>query len=417
MSQSTKQRGRPRRLPPGCKWLDLDDGTRVVDMYLSLGVDPATGKRIRKHTRAETADAAWRTFEKARAAQRAGQTSKTGPAARVTIEEHLNSWLDSRRNPRPSTIAGYRGALKPLIETYGDVQLRKLTAPIVDKLITDLENGYRLEHGRKIPLRRQGGQQRRPWKPRTVQLFVTVLGMALDAAQRDGLIDRNIADDIELRPVKRYRAQTWTPAQSITAIKAMRGHKYEAAFLLAMHGYRRGEICGLDYGPAGADLDAGRITINPDGGTRVLVDGKVLVSDPKSERSARTLPMTPMLIEGLKRAKAQQAADKLRFGTAYTDSAAVVRTEFGARLNPDSLTGAWSRFCTGAGLPVIRLHDARHTIATVLHHAGCPTALISAWVGHASTAFTLNTYVQDQAGANDVTARLIQDILAGTGTD
>lgn len=405
---------RPKKLPPGSKWLELPSGRKVVDVYVSLGTDPTTGKRLSRHTRAGTVEEAWLIYEEARAQATAGSPRRAG---QKTIGEFCAEWLAGRRSIRASTLAGYRDVFKPLRVEYGHLPLRKLTRPMLDRLITALETGHRgpLESDparRHLPMTRADGRPRRPWKPRTVALFATVLADALDDAVRDGLIDRNVARDLELRPVPKYEAATWTPDQTLVAMEVMRGHAYELAFLLAMHGFRRGEICGMPWGAAGLDLDASTIAMAE---TRLLIDGEVVVSPPKSKRSRRTLPLTPVLTDAARRAKAAQTADRLKLGPAYTDSGLVARTVAGTGLNPDSLSGAWERFCRDAGVPVIRLHDARHTIATLLARTGTPPQLISAWVGHGSTAFTMATYVQDQPDALGIVADQINRLLGGQG--
>lgn len=409
--------GRPKKLPPGCKWKDLKSG-RVIDMYLSMGTDPATGKRLSRHTRAATVEEAWRIYEETRDAVRAGTPRRSST---VTVDAYLGEWLDGRRSIRPTTLAGYRTALLPLRAEFGELPLRRLTKAHLDKLITAVETGKRgpLETDparRELPMLRggkEGGAKAhpmRPWKPRTVQLFVVVLAKALDEAVRAGLADKNVAREVELRRVPQFEPKTWTPKQVLAAVTKLREDRDEIAFLLAMHGLRRGEVCGMAWGPGGLDIDAGTVTIAD---TRVLVAGAVQDGPPKSRRSERTLPLTPILAAAARRARSQQSADRLALGAAYTDSGLVVRTITGEGPNPDNLSGAWERFCSSAGLPVIRLHDARHTIATLLAQTGTPPSLLSAWVGHASNAFTMQTYVHDQDDALGSVADSINRLLGG----
>jgi integrase len=59
----------------------------------------------------------------------------------------------------------------------------------------------------------------------------------------------------------------------------------------------------------------------------------------------------------------------------------------------------------GGVLPQVRLHDARHTCATLMHLQGVPIALVAAWLGHADISFTMRTYVHAQADALELAAR------------
>jgi integrase len=59
----------------------------------------------------------------------------------------------------------------------------------------------------------------------------------------------------------------------------------------------------------------------------------------------------------------------------------------------------WSAAISGLDVPQVRLHDARHTCATLMHLHNVPIALVAAWLGHADISFTLRTYVHAQPAA------------------
>jgi integrase len=75
----------------------------------------------------------------------------------------------------------------------------------------------------------------------------------------------------------------------------------------------------------------------------------------------------------------------------------VVVDPLGRRYHPDTASDYWAAACAKAGVKRIRLHDARHTCGTLMHlEHNVPVAIISAWLGHADTAFTMRTYVHNQ---------------------
>ena len=73
--------------------------------------------------------------------------------------------------------------------------------------------------------------------------------------------------------------------------------------------------------------------------------------------------------------------------------------EIGESIHPESYSDRFEVLVRRAGLPAIRLHDCRHTAGTLMHLRGVPTAVISAWLGHASASFTMRTYVHSQDDA------------------
>lgn len=98
------------------------------------------------------------------------------------------------------------------------------------------------------------------------------------------------------------------------------------------------------------------------------------------------------LARALKAERKRQREARLALGSKWHDSGLVVVDEFGRPPHPDTLTKAWKKALAAAGLPHVRLHDARHSCATLMHMRGVPVAVIAAWLGHQDAGFTLRTY-------------------------
>lgn len=119
--------------------------------------------------------------------------------------------------------------------------------------------------------------------------------------------------------------------------------------------------------------------------TRISVDGKAVEQDDtKWENSHRVLPIPDPLLVALKAAKTRPASEKLTLGTAYADLGYAMCNEAGQPYHPDTLSKMWANAGAAAGVPRIRLHDARHTCGTTMHLQGVPAAVIAAWLGHAT---------------------------------
>ena len=91
-----------------------------------------------------------------------------------------------------------------------------------------------------------------------------------------------------------------------------------------------------------------------------------------------------------------QAADRLALGTGYQPSGYIVVNEAGAPLSPGAIGSRWEHVLEGAGVRKVRPHDARHTCGTLMHLKGVPIAVVAAWLGHASSAFTKAVYTHSQ---------------------
>jgi integrase len=135
------------------------------------------------------------------------------------------------------------------------------------------------------------------------------------------------------------------------------------------------------------------------------VERVVVHDEPKSERAKRTLPLDASMVAAARWLHEAMAAKRLAAGTAYGRRCAdcgevhVVVDDLGEPVHPESYSDRFDVLVRRAGLPKIRLHDTRHTCGTLMHLRGVPTAVISAWLGHANAAFTLKTYVHSQVDA------------------
>jgi integrase len=193
--------------------------------------------------------------------------------------------------------------------------------------------------------------------------MLVALSQVFKQLVKDGKVVPNIVEDVDRVPDTPKKFATHTPAQVERVLRTIREDRNRHAGHLALYGLRRGEIGGLRW--TNIDLEAKTLTVRP---TRISVDGKAVEQDDaKSEDSARTLPIPdPRLVE-LKAAKKRQASEKLMSGAAYADLGYVVCNEAGQPYHPDTLSKMWTKAVAAAGVPCIRLRDARHTCGTTMH--------------------------------------------------
>jgi integrase len=371
-----------RRLPPGAKWVTLPSGARRVELVLDVGMNPATGGRRQTRRRFKTVDEAVEAYAKL---PRQAHESVYVARSNLTVKQACEDWLAGKRKIRPTTLAGYRDVLKPVIAAYGALPLQRLTKRHLTDLIDQLVAGG---------LARANGRPRRRWAGRTVNLLLFALGQVLNDALKQGLVVRNVAALVDRLPQRKTEMQTYTPTEARKVLEAARTDRLEAAWHLALYGLRRGEIAGMLW--SDIDLEAGTLTVRE---ALVTVAGRPQASAPKTERGARTLPLTPALAAALTRTRRRQAGEQLRAGPAWHDSGHVVANEIGEPLHPDTISDRWDALVKRAEVQRIRLHDARHTCGTLMHLEGVPVAVIAAWLGHASADFTMRVYVHSQPDA------------------
>jgi integrase len=337
-----------RRLPPGAKWVTLPSGAKRVEIVLDAGMNTATGKRRQVRRRFTSEDDARKAYAKMSADVTAGVFTTRSAK---TVEVVCRDWLAGRR-VRPATLANYADVLKPVRAAHGSMPVQRLQKAHIDELVTSLKDGGLLM---------SNGRPRRPWSARSLNLMLTVLQMVLEDAVKQGWVVRNVAHLVDRVPQTKREMQTFTEADVRKLLKAAESDRLEAAWHLALSGLRRGEVCGLTWDDI--DFEAGELNIRR---TRIMVDGVVIESTPKTAKGNRALPLPDSLTRVLKRARTRQAEDRLRLPGDYLEGGYVVADEGGSPMHPETLGLAWGRLLDRAEVRQLRLHDARHTCGTLM---------------------------------------------------
>ena len=249
---------------------------------------------------------------------------------------------------------------------------------------------------------------------RSIQLTVQVLKSATKwaATPEDlgggALISRDPLSGFRRPKAKAKISSTWTVEDARTFLAATEGDRLAALWALALtRGFRRGELAGLRWDRV--DLEAGVVAVTE---TRVVVDGRAETSEPKTDAGKRSVPLDDRLVALLRSNKVRQATERLAAGEAYEQQGYVFADELGRPYAPDFFTRTFNRLSAAAGLPVIRLHDTRHTAATIMLQRGVPTKVVSEMLGHSDVSITLGIYQHVMPGmAHDAGAAMSEALL------
>ena len=320
----------------------------------------------------------------------------------VTFRHWIEAtWLPAMRSQvKPSTWDSYSRMVDlHALPRIGDALLRDITPP----MLNDLYRGL-LEVGRRNG---SGGLS-----AKTVRNLHIAIHKSLADAVDDGLLTDNPAD--RARPPKPTRVggaqlRFWTAEQLATFLRSVDGTRLETAWhLAAMTGMRRGEVLGLRW----ADIDLARRCLAVRN-TIISVAYQTQVSTPKNHQ-ARVIDLDQRTCEQLRRHRHRQADERHRLGGAYEDHDLVFCRDNGAPLQPDNFTQTFERAIARTDLPRVRLHDLRHTHATIALRAGVPTKVVSERLGHQSPAFTLSQYAHSIPGMQAEAADKIADLVLGS---
>lgn len=299
-----------------------------------------------------------------------------------TLDGLCGRWLDGRRDVRPVTVEGYRNVLAPVRRRLGHKRVQALTLADVDGLVTAMLN--------------DGGQRGQALSVRSVAATLGALAQVIDLAMREGLVSRNVVRLVK-RPRNGDRRELvcWSLAEAATFRAHALTDRYAAGWLLATCGLRRSEVLGLRW--SDVDLRLGTVTVCQG---RVAVTPSYDDTDaPKSAQSARTVPVgviLPGAVDVLRSFRARQAAERLRLGLPWTPDGLVIVNEAGEPVRPEWFSDRFRALSREAGVPVIRLHATRHTMAVELNRAGVAPVDAAALLGHTTEQY-LSTYARAQS--------------------
>jgi integrase len=423
------------------------EGKRVVEL-LSIPAAGETGARERVEILA-LVDEALKRGDPLPDADDIRRRVKTGQSilARVTVGEFLTAWLEGKRDIRSTTRNNYASNIRLyLVPHLGHLPLDKLRTAHASAMFDAIDEANERIRALRLSGTRQRGdlRYRKEVGPATKQRIRATLRSALSDAIAEGLVTVNVAKLVKLESGKRPKGlvwtkervarwrevreqiaakeaerseaverrdreaverlsgeietlwererpspvMVWTPVQLGTFLDFIAEHRLYAMFhLIAFRGLRRGEACGLRW--VDLDLDEGVATVAEQ---LIAVGSDIEAGEPKSDAGNRDVALDKGTVGVLRAHRVRQLEDRLRWSTAWVDSGRMFVREDGSELHPPSVTDLFGDLIEACGLPPIRLHDLRHTAASIAKAAGIDTKVISEMLGHSSRKITDDTY-------------------------
>jgi len=357
--------------------------------------DPTSGRRRRKwHSFAGTKRQAQIESARLISALRGGTYLEP---AKVTVAAHMERWLEHVRSQvSPKTFERYCGVVRGnILPALGGVLLAKLQPAQISETYAKAIAGGRRDG--------KGGLS-----PASVLYMHRLLKEALAVAVSEWrLLPWNPADPIKAPKVKRKTMRALDTAETATLLEAVREYRLFIPVLLAVTcGLRRGEICALRWRNVGLSGPAELAIVGSTEQTKAGIREK----ETKSGR-ARTVALTTLVIEELRRHKARQVQELLRLGIRQSDEMYVVAQADGRPLKPNSLTHEFARFIAGTALPKVRFHDLRHSHATHMLASGVHPKIAQERLGHATVAITLDLYSHVLPGMQADAASRVDEAL------
>lgn len=306
----------------------------------------------------------------------------------ITVAGHLRNWLDGyvKTNCSVRTLDFYTSIVEQhLIPTLGQIQLKSLQPAAIQKYY---------------------GKACEKLSRRSVHHYHRVLSQSLKFAVRQGYLGRNPCEMVDAPSPKGKKMRTLTPPEvKVLLERAGDNYYYPIIYTALNSGMRQAELLGLRW----RDVDLNMLSISV---TQVLYKrrGVCEFKEPKTSHSRRRVAMTPKL--GLYMRKHLNAQQDLfnTIGRPHTEDVLVFSTA-GKPIDPTVLSHSFTRLAKRAGLEGVRFHDLRHTFASLMLLLGAKPKVISEALGHASVAFTMDTYSHIISGMQEEAMSLLDGVM------
>ena len=309
---------------------------------------------------------------------------------RKNVGQYFDFWLDSvKGSVRPRTFESYDLNIRRLRPLIGKSRLGSLAPATVERAYAELvATGL---------------------SKRSVVQAHTVLHNALKKAVQWGLIGRNPTEAVSVPRPERNEMKTLSEDEVKRLFAATEGQRLHALWvLLTTTGLRLGEAVGLKW--EDIDFENERLFVRR-ALQRQRGRGLVFV-EPKTARSRRTVYFPPGTSDALRSHRRLQAEERLQQGTYWQDNDLVFCRVDGRPLEATNLIPVLHRALKAAGLPQIRIHDLRHTAATLHLARGENPKVVQELLGHSTITLTMDTYSHVTPALHAAAAAKMQALFA-----
>lgn len=375
-------------------------GKNSYTIVLSMGYDPVTHKRRQQwvSVKGTKKDAERRLAELVHQIDNGGFVRPS----KLTVAQFLEQWLSDycRPNVGKKTFYGYGDIVHGrLIPDLGSIPLTELKPEPIQRLYAKWMQSGRLDGKGAL-------------SPRSVQRYHQCLHRALKIAMEWGLLSRNPADAVKPPKVQSREMHTLDEDGTRKVLEAASGTAYYPLFYLALStGMRRSELLALRW--CDIDLLLGQVFVSRS--LHHLRDGSTDIRTPKTAKGRRTIALPPSAILVLRNHKEKQEATSAAIGRTMQETDLVFcHLQNGSPLLPDTATRAWIRLARKQGLAGTRLHDLRHTHASMMLKQGIHPKIVQERLGHASIGITLDTYSHVAPGLQAAAAARFDEGLQAT---
>ena len=349
-------------------------------IIINLGRDPATAKRKQQWVtiRGTKKQAEIRLAELLNQIDTGGFIKPTKETFGSFLQRYLDDYISTQI--RATTLEAYQQRGKHLIDGLGHIPVSELREEHIHK--------YYREKSKTL-------------SPGTLIKHHNLLRSALSQGVIWRTLTRNVAEAVKPPKVSRKEMRALTGPEVHRMLEACEDTAWHSIFhTLTWTGLRRSELLGLRW----KDVDLILASLRVVQSVQRLNTGEFIVQEPKTASGRRTIALSPASCLVLREHREKQEADATLLGRQLTEDDLVFSHPDGSPRDPSTLTLAFRRLTRRIGLDGVRLHDLRHTMASLYLEQGVNPKTVAERLGHASVTITLDLYSHCLPGVQEAAA-------------
>jgi integrase len=289
----------------------------------------------------------------------------------TTLNEYLPSWIETRKSSlRPKTLHQYSSLISHhILPSIGHIKLCQLNIKMVERYYSDL-----LQEGVGV---------------RTIRIINNILHSSMNKAVKYGLLPQNPTQGATLPTYYHDEMKIFTPDQVSRFLAFSKNSRYFALYFIAITtGMRLGELLGLKWG----DFDWAAKTVHIQRQKQYIPGQGFILINPKTKAGKRTIQLGEQTVAVLLRHKLLQEEIIYSMGEKWVDLDLVFTSSIGTPGDASNIRVDFNRILNLAGLPRIRIHDLRHTAASLFLNHRVPIIVVTNILGHSKPSVTLDIY-------------------------
>ena len=283
--------------------------------------------------------------------------------------DYFREWIRTEKEGtvKEITLRHYKNIGENILAPYiGNIPLSSLTREHIINVVSELDR----------------------YSPKYIRKIISVLGDSLKHAVTQDIISKNVTSNVPLPRIKQKEFQVWNAEQVTKFLNDSKEMTHHVLYrTLLMTGMRIGEALGLRWKDITKSSSGYLLTIR-----QTVNNAGSIEAGGKTKSSMRTVEIDKKTADYIFSLKEGIIKNKEMYSDSYVDQDLIFCTRNGNILFQPNVRRAYSKDMESIDLPKIRLHDFRHTHATLLLQQKINPKVVSERLGHSNVVITLTTY-------------------------